>query len=235
MKRKAWIIGLSVIAVASLCVAALFIFDPISQDTPTKPVSASLTNSAGTGLIRGIDIFDIDEYNDFVATEQNLPDNFVTLDMLDGFGSFDGFICHNFYPDFSSYAYFFDDENGEGFTFWISTDPKSEQKNMKTLSISKAETTMQNLVTEDSGIILRNGVCYKYDRGKLTSIEWEINGISFDVNLEYDSIFSADGKEYPALPEDSMFKRLVSTSEAEFTAALNELSAIVSKNGHVTE
>ena len=235
MKRKTWTIVLSVIAVVSLCVSALFFFEPISQDTPTKPVSASSTDYAGSALINGIDIYDIDEYNHFVATEPNLPGNFVTLDMLDGFGRFHGFICHNFYPDFSSYAYFFEDENGEAFTLWINTDSPSEPETKKTLSISKADTTMQNLITEDSGIILRNGVRYKYDRGKLTSFKWEVNGISFHLYLEYASIFSSDGKEYPDLPADSVFKRLVSTSEAEFTSALSELNAVVSKNDHVTE
>ena len=235
MKRKAWIIGLSAIAVVSLCVAALFFFEPISQDTPTTPVSASSTDHAGSALINGIAIYDIDEYYHFVATEPNLPGNFVTLDMLNGFGRFHGFVCNNFYPDFSSYAYSFYDENGKTMILWIKTDTKSEPETKKTLSFSKVDTTMQTLATEDSGIILRNGVRYKYDRGRLINFQWEVNGISFSLYLEYASIFSSDGKEYPALPADSVFKRLVSTSEAEFTSALNEMSAIVSKNDHVTE
>ena len=49
MKRKVWIIGLSVIAVASLCVAALFIFDPFSPKTPTVQNSAIINGGQGDG------------------------------------------------------------------------------------------------------------------------------------------------------------------------------------------
>lgn len=224
MKRKSWIIILSAAALIVICVSAWFANAPISE-----PQSSEQPYNGGVivDIAPYLDIHDIEEYYDFVVTEKNLPDNFVTADMLSGFGNFDAFICEESFD--SGYAYILEDNDGANINFHIIPKEEKEVQEKETLDVSKAKASMRRLTTQDTGVILRNGVKYHYSLGKLSGIEWKTDDLTFRIWFSYPS------KEYTAIAPDSVLSRMLSSSDADLTSALNEMSAIVSQNDHVTE
>lgn len=223
MKRKLLIIGVCAIALIMLGIAMQLIFVPEASQIASEPTykNPDIIEPAG-----GVYIYDIEEYYEFISTAKNLPKDFVTVDMVSGFGDFYAFISNydNLLP---VYFYILTDKSGAKINFSISVENKLQTREI--LDISKAGTSLYKLATQDTGIILRDGVEYRYSVGRLTSIKWVTNNHVFWVSFNYPH------KEYTDLPTDSLLSRMLSLSDADLASALNELSAIVSQNDHVTE
>lgn len=222
MKRKLWIVGLSVTALIALCVVGLLVFAPFSESTPTEQNSI---NGLRADLI---DIFDIGEYYNYIAEAEGLPDEFVTAEMLSDFGRFGCFHADPF--DSEGYAYCFITENGDRVAIYMDHDLSNNLTyENETLSISDVGSSMLELAEKEKGVIVRNGVLYKYVVGKLNAINWAVDDIGFTV------VFSYDLHDLPVFPTDSLLYRMTSVSETEFASALTEMNAITTKNNQEAE
>ncbi len=222
MKKKLWIIGLAVTALITLCVGVLFSLNPFSEPTPTEQ------NNIDALLVEYIHIRDIDEYHNYIAAEKELPEDFVTAEMLSGFGSFALFYADPY--DLSGYVYSLIAENGDEIDIYVAHTPSISIKEYEILDISKAGTTMRQLKTDDEGIIVRDGVEYTYvSGGHLISAKWTTNNIHFTI------VPDISWSDHSTLPTDSLLYRMMSVSESEFASALTQMNAIPTKNDHVTE
>lgn len=225
MKRKAGIIGLSVAALSVLCIIVLAVFKPFSETIPTEPINSNALS------MDYVYIEDLAEYHKCIAAAE-LPDNFVTAEMLSDLGEFEVFYVDPY--DFSGYMYCLNTIDGHEITLHVTHDPGRFQdsiyKDWEALDISKAGTNMLQLKTEEQGIITRDGVEYRYRfTGDLGSISWIADNIQFTL--------SANGgwPDYTKLSKNSPLYYIMSASETEFASALTLINAIPTKNDHVTE
>ena len=170
----------------------------------------------GLSIIPKASIEDEDEYAEFIKTEEELPDNFVSMDHFRGFGRFDYFVCNG--PTYSTYAYSLKDLKGEHITIWIEHGSRIDYDKDAFLDISEAGANMRSLATATEGYIYRDGVLYKYNMGRLFSMQWLVNDTVYHIS------FASNGTDrYENIPEDSVLYRLLSVSEEEFQSGLAEL------------
>ena len=221
MKKTLWIIVASVAALIALSIIVLCVFNPFSQTSPTEQ------NNFDALFIEYIDIDDINEYQNYIEAEKNLPEDFVTAEKLSIFGSFEDFQIapHELFV----YAYDFLTENDNHIDLYI-THVLSDNppRTYDQLPVSAAGSSMLTLAEKERGAIIRNGVEYRYNMGQLTSVRWTVDDIQF--RIEVDPSWS----DYSTLPTDSLLYRMLSVSETEFASALTEMNAITSlKEGAV--
>ena len=161
-------------------------------------------------------IFDEDEYAEFIKTEEDLPDDFVSMDQLRGFGRFCSFVCNG--PTYSTYGYSLKDLKGEHITICIEHGSWIDYDWDTFLDLSEAGTNMRSLTEVKDGYIYRDGVLYEYNMGRLYSMQWLVNDTVYDIS------FASNGTDrYENIPEDSVLYRLLSVSEADFQSGLAEL------------
>lgn len=155
---------------------------------------------------------DVESYNDYLA-ETNLPKNFVTAEALKCIGSFYGFLgqsdFHNY--DYSEYYYILTDANQKNIGFYIDHTQDEPLTSTNILTITDGMKDMRFLDTDQSGIIVRNGVTYQYRQGWLISIKWYQKGIEFTIGFNYDEVVAPLGKN------ESFLNQLFSLSDVSLT------------------
>lgn len=222
MKKRNYAI---LIICAAIVVCAAFLFGDSPQTS--KESTNSISDPGCINLAGGVHIYDIEEYNNFVATTPDLPSNFVTAEMLRSFGEFDGFICNSDYT--KSYAYCLTLDNDDFITIGVSHVLSGDSEYYKSIVPSKAGDTMMNLSSDESGILEQNGIQYTYVNGTLISISWVTNNVSFTITITgaYDSIAT--------LSTDSLLHQMLSTSTSDQIAVSNALSTVFFDDQPVTE
>ena len=176
-------------------------------------------------------ITDLSEYNTFTKTYADLPDNFITWDMVNGLGSFDKFsvFSDEYDPvntDIFQYKYIFDLKNGERIQLKINTT--GLYRNDSPISRAELGDTMINTATAKDGKYVNGGLTYYYGKGDLAGIEWTIGNNTFyldDFTAQY-PYWTA----YVNLPKDHIISKLLSTDPETQLAALNELTAAIENN-----
>lgn len=163
-----------------------------------------------------------DEYIEFIEGRE-LPEEFVTYEMLKVFGEFDGLVmlCKVEYGDYSFSFYSFIDEAGIDYHLYVdcgrigpTADPLPVIENVNTSNMRRRSET-------DKGRYIYNGVEYAYVNGVLLSISWELDGRKF--------ILYNDGGLglYPEDINETIVGRLMNTQNVESVMA--EIAASLQK------
>ena len=155
------------------------------------------------------------EYIEFIETSKILPSNFITMDMLKDFGSFDGFV---WVPELGkSYSYGVLLENDHNMVIIITHNPEIKTKNY--LDISQVGKTMREINTTEKGAVVSNGMEYYYVPDGLISVSWMVNGVEIMLCWN-DRLENA-----PPLSENHILNKIFSKSSDDQIAALNQLKA----------
>ena len=165
---------------------------------------------------------DITAYQSFIQTDKRLPENFITYAQSSSFGDFRHFNCEG--PDFSAYSYALIAENGLKFTILINHSVPIRDNQLPEISTDIIDETMETLTKEERGIIVKSGIRYSYVIGKLINMEWEIDGVYFQIGV------NSTWDDYPALRADSILARMLSPSESISAEAIKEISDFISAN-----
>jgi len=202
------------------------IFGILKLITTTLLTLAILTMFAYNGVINQDTImggypfdpfygYTLDMYNEHIQTRRNLPDNFISMDMLEGIGTYDFFYYNKEYG-FTSYDYDLILENGYTVQLSVQDNPWS-LRDYPTLT--KLDITENMLYTKntDRGRITSCGLEYYYIDGRLYSIDWRANGLWFSLS------FGKDFKSYPAFSQDTIVGKLLSKSPFTQMEALRQL------------
>ena len=203
---------------------------------PTLLTLAILTAFAYTGYIeqqnqlpepdsffKPFHAYTLDQYNKHIDRAQNLPSNFVSMDMLSDIGSFSCFY-HNQHYGYTSYDYELTLENNYTITLYISHKPR-EFYLYESLGASDIGKNMLSLNSSKSGIFTSNNLVYRYINGHLHCIEWTAN------NIWYDLCFPNDFSSYPPFSPDSIIGKLTSKSSAQQRDALHQLPDAIGNVG----
>ena len=175
----------------------------------------------GEEVFTGIDIYSLSEYESFIETSKILPENFVTMDMLEDFGTFSGFVW-NPAQKYNKYYYFVLLENGQTMSIYVTPNPPITTKNY--LDISQAGKTMLEIDTNQEGTIVSNGFEFNYVPDGLISVSWMVNGV--ETKIAWNSTL----EEAPPLSEDHILNKIFSKSSDDQIAALNQLKAAIENN-----
>ena len=167
----------------------------------------------------GVYIFDKQEYDQFVSTAPNLPDDFISATDLSVLGEFSGFISYD-EEAFLEYMYSLCVQEGPEIFLYISHIEKSDIYGNRIIDISNADGSMRNLKKELRGVIRRNGVEYCYSGGHLLSIRWNAGDVYVSIGV------NSDWDDYPEPQEGSILYGLLSLSEEENLRAVAQLPRI---------
>ena len=167
--------------------------------------------------------YTLEAYNKHIGRAQNLPNNFVSMDMLSEIGTFSVFY-HNQHYGYISYDYELILENNYTVTLRISHEPK-EFNPYASISATEIGENMLYLNSEKSAIYTSNNLVYRYIKGRLYSIEWTASGIWYD--LYFPESFSG----YPAFSPDSIVGKLTSKVPAVQRQALQQLPDTIGNVG----
>lgn len=121
----------------------------------------------------------LDDYNKFMSSE-NLPENFITYDMLKDIGDFVYliFLSDGYNGDFTEYMYTVKDSTGYDISVYVEPSIESDVLNSNTIIAEKINRTdLRTIASAESGIYIYNDVKYKYVSGKLLSIAWDMDGL----------------------------------------------------------
>ena len=188
--------------------------------SPSAPTESGGLIKGDEGNYEEIAIYDEAEYNAFIETSKILPPNFITADMLEDFGSFDGFI---WVPEAdNSYYYSVLLENGHSMTIIITYNLEIKTKNY--LNISQVGKTMREINSTENGTVVSNGMEYNYVPDGLISVSWMVNGVEIKLCWNYRL------ENAPPLSEDHILNKIFSKSSDDQIAALNQLKAAIENN-----
>ena len=188
------------------------------------------TTPSGGGELQGenripgqINIFDIEDYNEFLQThKENLPDGFITADMLKELGIFNGYVDDDLADESCYYFFIHEDKYRLGF------DTLASPSTMPIIDASLLGSTMMSLTEKTRGKISINCFEYVYKDGKLLYIHWETNDRGFHLALT--ELLPEQRAELPdALSEDSILRKLLSKDAEDQIAAYNQLVDMVTK------
>ena len=146
-KNLITISAIVLIAVVSIGLAII-----LSQPSALDNNGGGLQGDGGNPF--SVVITDLSEYNTFTKTYTDLPDTFITWDMVKGFGTFDKFsvFSEEYDPtcaDTFQYKYIFDLENGERIQLKINTT--GLYRNDSPISSTELGDTMINITTAKDG------------------------------------------------------------------------------------
>lgn len=123
-----------------------------------------------------------DDYNEFIHSTE-LPSDFVPYEAVASIGKFDGFVCLTDarQNDYGQYMYDLIDDNG--FNLMLYVDHRTEKPfkiELKDLTAATAD-DLRFFADGETGIAARDDLKYTYIKGKLLSVEWESQGITFTL------------------------------------------------------
>ncbi len=178
-----------------------------------------------SGDLPSLYAYSFDEYQKILkanAAANFLSDKFVTYDELSMFGEFYGIVfLHDisYETEFYRYMYSFGDDQSRVNLTIYEKHPKSSIVTELITDINKSD--MRNSENEIKGKYTANGFSYTYIQGKLSSISWENEGITYilstsgEVRLneyalrENDIISALLTSQYDDLAEIAIFKDAV--------------------------
>jgi hypothetical protein len=139
---------------------------------------------SGSGEIRTPTFETYESYLKFIKTA-DVPDNFVTYEMISSFGEFRSFICAPSYG-YDEYKYgIIDKESGVELLVYIDDgcEITIPEKAVVISSSDVIANDMRKLPNQEEGIkcFVQSGVQYTYYGGKLSSVEWIDNGIRYTI------------------------------------------------------
>ena len=165
--------------------------------------------------------FDINDYNQFIATSKWIPDVFLSWEKVATLGEFEAFgLTGN-----DKYWYGIGDGNGWVTLLYIDHTPDGDPLDEKYPDIEMPKDMISMRTGKRSGTsetiksceIIRNGFKYCYDmNGDLLSITWYVNGIEFCLG-------GGDLTSYPETGPQTGIGRLLSVSDEDFNSAVAEL------------
>lgn len=220
MKKKLCFAAVVLLATAMVCFAVHYAGNSSSAEEPSASYNVCSAN--------GVYIYDIEEYSKFVNTETRLPDDFITVDKLEAFGTFNGFTCES-KTDFADYRYSVDMPNGQTIGIRIQHGNPIDTIIQPVISANKIGTNAINLTSTDTGMIVRNRIEYNYVNGHLIRMLWTVGDITFSISV------SSAWDDYPAFPSNSVIYNMLSAVETEQASAISELQAIVTDDNLETE
>lgn len=229
MKNHRFII-IPILLVTVVAISLVMLLPRIPSDSHNEPTSPQIQGGeikgegSPTDIFR-IEIWDVDEYNSFVRTSEEVTDNFIVWDMVKLFGAFRSFKVRADTTSFR-YNYMYNLENGEIITLKINS--KGLYRRDTPISSTDLGSTMIKLTASKEGKFANGGLTYYYGSGNLAGIEWTIGNNTFyldDFTAEY-PYWTAYGN----LPEDHIISKLLSVDPEVQLAALNELKAAIENN-----
>ena len=123
-----------------------------------------------------------EEYTEFLNSVE-LPDDFVSYDKIDAIGDFDVliFLSPAYTNNYSSYMYRFVDS--EGFAIILYVDHRDQVLSTES-SVSNVNKTNMRLLPDTSKnvcVYVSNNMKYTYISGKLQSISWKTQNITYTL------------------------------------------------------
>ena len=160
-----------------------------------------------------------DGYTDFIENHP-VPENFVEYSEVDGFGTFVNMLMMD---DNQAYTYVMADE--KGYYIWLTIDHNEYQMpediDERMLRVEDAENLWKHPGNKDGYIVLEECV-FTYSAGKLSSIEWGTEGLSYDLRFIAPSVTEQTGTK------TTMLERLLDLDSARDTIReLHSLTAVV--------
>ena len=215
--------GLKIISLIILLAMILTTFG--CNSTPEATIPPDNAGLQGENLLNQIFIRNIEDYNKFLQTnKENLPDDFLTVDMLKELGSLKLFIINENTADWDYYYYSLYHED----TYRISFRPVSSRLTAPMIDSSLIGPTMMSVTEKARGTIVLNGLDYYYKDGKLLYITWDANDKLFRLALT--ELLPEQRAELPdALSENSILRKLLSKDAEDQIAAYNQLVDMVTK------
>ena len=208
-----------IIISAIVLIAAVVIGCTATHTSPTVPTGDVGGIQGDEGFAHEILFHNKAEYDAFVETSKILPNNFISMDVLDDFGSFKQF---SWYPEIDNfYHYSVLLENGHSMTIQITHNPEVETKNY--LDISQVGKTMREINTTEKGAVVSNGMEYYYVPDGLINVSWMVNGV--EIKLCWNNRL----ENAPPLSENHILSKIFSKSSEDQIAAMNQLKAMVTK------
>ena len=165
----------------------------------------------------------LEAYNAWVEGCTYLPDNYIHFSELEHFGEFGRYAywvsaTEEITPYLYHGIYYVTDANGVEFS--ITGNYNAAPINYReTLTFDETVPDMRNHPSGKSGTVYRDGINYKYNKGKLMDIIVVIDGLEIVFGQ------SADLYDYPMSGEDTPLKRLLSADIAVASAVVEELAA----------
>ena len=190
--------------------------------TACAPAQTDSTQSGVNACFKPENLFvvcTVDGYYEFIAN-QKLPADFIHFDSLPSFGTFCNFITFtDQFPDY--YEYTFYDVNGKNVkltvTHNVGNNRESTEKYPR-ISVTSDMTSLAKAPCKQYSVIEHNGVIYLYaSSGYLTNIIWYENGTEFKLSAHWSS------------KDEAFILRLMSLSETESKAAIDEIKAALTK------
>ena len=211
----------------SLIILLAMIFTTFGCDsTPETTTPSDSAGLQGENIGGYLSINNIEKLNDYLKM-QDVPDNFVTPDMLIELGTFRFFYHKKGEPLHEGYLYSFLHENRYNLSVNINTN-SSSALGLPDISESLLGSTMATITENTKGVITSNELRYCYMKGRLWFIEWTVDNIGYSFKLTDCS--SEQLEEMPStLSEDSILRKLLSKDAEDQIAAYNQLVDMVTK------
>lgn len=125
----------------------------------------------------------IELYQKFL-NQSRLPENFVRYEKISQLGSFVNlvFLSDASAGDFSSYMYSLVDDSDYEITLYVNSNMTADNESTNNIDISSINSNdMRQLSGASSGKYAQGELVYKYVSGKLLSIAWNSEGISYKL------------------------------------------------------
>ena len=195
--------------------------DSTTNDAPPPSGNTAPTDTDQGNLIPdetdkpNIELPDVSFYSKEAYTEflnsVELPDDFVSHDKIDAIGDFDAliFLSAAYQNDYSWYMYGLVDS--EGFEITLYVDHRDEVLSTKN-SVSNVNKTNMRLLPDTSKnvcVYVSNNMEYTYISGKLQSISWKTQNITYTLCASGTPMLS----DYP-LTESTFVGKMLNTETA---------------------
>ena len=162
------------------------------------------------------------DYTSFLKSQENLPANFVTAEMLKCFGTFEQFYCEDeaTIGGYDGYSYVLKVEGYSSISIFI--HHKSVEHSLK--PIDKSAISTENMAKinskEGSVIVCDEGIEYRYLYGSLDAIVWTIGDVQIKLRT------STGGVTYFDFPKDHILGKALSKDPKDQLSVYNQLTAM---------
>ncbi|MBE6694746.1 MAG: hypothetical protein E7589_08275 [Ruminococcaceae bacterium] len=161
-----------------------------AESTTANEESSAEASGTDEIVLPDIDIdtahfFSIEAYNNFISTTDALSDSFVYYDSIQALGAFDSLVFCSLTGsgDYSWYLYGFIDATGQEISLYVDEAP-DDALPAPTFEFDPSTTDLRTIDSQNLNEFAQIGeMTYTYVYGKLSTISWVSNGISFDLRV----------------------------------------------------
>ena len=123
-----------------------------------------------------------EEYTEFLNSVE-LPDDFVSYDKIDAIGDFDVliFLSPAYTNNYSSYMYGFVDSEGFAITLYVDHRDQVLSTESSVSNVNKTNMRLLPDTSENVCVYVSNNMKYTYISGKLQSISWKTQNITYTL------------------------------------------------------